>query len=71
MPSMKVEKTLLDESIRLGSLSATHATLYLRVSRVAVDAIEQAIELMSTGRTGAAHDRLRRAKLAIDQMTQT
>jgi hypothetical protein len=65
-----VQRTMFDEAIRTGEKSATMAARHMNISRVAVDAIHTALELLKVGRTGDARDRLDRALVAITRMSK-
>jgi hypothetical protein len=65
-----VDRTLLDEAIRMGEISANHASRTMRINRVAVDAIGDALELIKSGRVGHARERLDKALLVITRMSK-
>ena len=53
-----VDRGLLDEAIRAGEISASHASKQLRINHLAVSAISDALELIKSGRVGHARERL-------------
>jgi hypothetical protein len=65
-----VDRALFDEAIRVGEQSATHANRSMRINRVAVDAIADALELIKSGRIGHARERLSKALLVITKMSK-
>jgi len=64
-----VKVALFEEAMRIGNQSVSQANHQMRISRVAVDAIHQALDLLRTGRTTAARDRLDRALIAITKLS--
>jgi len=60
----KVDQTVLDEALRIGNQSATLATRYMNMNRNLIDAIEQALRLLKTGRPDEARKQLDKALVA-------
>jgi hypothetical protein len=56
-----VPRSLFDEAVRLGSMNVSTAARHVAATRVLADAIEETLALLSCGKIGEAHDRLRRA----------
>jgi len=56
--------SMLDEAVRMGSHSATLANRYLGMNRNLIDAIEQALRLLKTGRPDEARKQLDKALVA-------
>jgi len=65
-----VDRSLFNEAVRVGEISATHASRSMRINRVAVDAIADALELIKSGRVGHARERLDKALLVITKMSR-
>jgi len=61
----KVDQTVLDEALRIGNQSATLATRYMNMNRNLIDAIEQALILIKTGRITEARNRLDKALVSV------
>lgn len=66
----KIDRELFDEAIRMGERSATHANRHMNISRHAVDAIVDALELLKSGRATHARDRLDKALIVITKMSK-
>ena len=64
-----IDRALFDEALRIGNQSVTQANHHMRISRMAVDAIAQALVFLKTGRTMEARDRLDRALAAITKLS--
>jgi hypothetical protein len=64
-----ITREIFDEALRIGNHSVTQANKHMRISRVAVDAIHQALALIKSGRITEARDRLDRALLGITRLS--
>jgi len=64
-----VDRSLFDEAVRVGNQSVTQAHRYMHMNRVAVDAIHEALDMIRTGRTSQARERLERSLLAITRIS--
>lgn len=65
-----IDRAMFDEAMRIGNQSVTQANHQMRISRIAVDAIHQALELIKSGRVDQARDRLDKALLAVTKMSR-
>jgi hypothetical protein len=65
-----IDRAMFDEALRIGNQSVTQANHQMRISRIAVDAIHQALELIKTGRVTEARDRLDKALLVVTKMSR-
>jgi len=68
MSKSMVEQSLFDEAVRIGNQSVSRANQHMIVSKLLVDAIEQALRFIETGRTTQARDRLRRAAVTAAKL---
>jgi hypothetical protein len=64
-----VNQSLFDEAVRIGNRSVTEANRQMRINRIAVDAIADALGLIKTGRITQARDRLDRALLGVTRLS--
>jgi len=66
----QIDKSLFDEALRAGERSVTQANKQMMIARAAVDAIADALELLKTGRTHHARERLDKALMSITRMSR-
>lgn len=57
-----IKSEMLDEALRIGSTSASRASLYMQVAKDLMLGIEEAVRLMESGMNGQARDLLRKAQ---------
>jgi hypothetical protein len=65
-----VDQRLFDEAVRLGEQSVNNANKHMRISRTAVDAITDALELIKTGRIDHARTRLEKTLWVITRLSK-
>ena len=70
MSEPTVKQSLFDEAVRVGNQSVSQANRQMTISRIAVDAIVDALELLKTGRTTNARERLDKALVTITRMSK-
>ena len=64
-----VDRSLLDEAIRLGERAAKQADKQRDINRAAVEAIYDSISLIKSGRVLQARERLEKAILTITRIS--
>jgi hypothetical protein len=64
-----ISREVFDEAIRIGNSSVTQAHHYLRINRVAVNAMSLALDMLRTGRVDKARDALTKGVEAITRMS--
>lgn len=57
-----IKSEMLDEALRIGSTSASRASLYMQVAKDLMRGIEEAVRLMESGMNGQARDLLRKVQ---------
>jgi hypothetical protein len=65
-----VDREMFDDAIRQGERSVMLTNRHMRISRHAIDAIVDALELLKSGRAGHARDRLDKALLTLTRMSK-
>lgn len=64
-----ISREMFDDAIRIGNHSVTQAHHYLRINRVAVNAMSLALSLLKTGRADKARDALSKGMEAVTRMS--
>lgn len=64
-----VDQSLFDEAVRIGNRSVTEANRQMRINRMAINAIADALDFLKSGRTTLARERLDRALLGITRLS--
>jgi hypothetical protein len=64
-----VSKAMFDEAVRMGNVSVNRANHHMRISRYAVDALVDALELIKTGRITHARERLEKSLSVITSVS--
>ena len=63
-----VERELFDDALSMGERSAAMAKRHLSINKIVMTAVNEAIDLLASGRAGDARDKLVGAKATVTEM---